>query len=847
MDHLPYPKSASLPKLKIPYLCGEVEIYDGLGLRDFPQRKRWITDTPSSQWYTCNATARAQSWLYFGLLEELFGKSFERQTLISNSTTGHQHIGSYRLRALLKEWAQKNSWYHRPLTYLSYSWSFLEDFFALPILKEIAEIPSLRGRLLPRLDERLMESLKVAEEQSEILDSEVPSARLIALSIKTLIWSIRNSLITCVPDHRTKPDFIPRQSRLLRSRMLESGKCPYWTEVYLKRYSVAMVYYIAASRSPPWDVSHWKCSEGQCIAYDVDTQRYTTKHVKDDCPCDSVSPNIQHVAKIIRDGRVPLMVLRVLPTGLFALDVASAKYGLHYTAISHVWSGGLGNPSSNDLPQCQLEKIREGLILAREKARLSLGDDSTLVKLNPDAVEHQKRKHSNEVFWMDTLCIPVNLGKELRQKAITQMDLIFAGADNVLILDPQLQLISHDEASKLQLSVQILCFPWMTRCWTFQEARLARVWVVYLSSGLYDPARGFRHESSLELRVKQVKEIWTDIRELELEAISFCQELLPLADRGLDPEVVEAAELARIWCQLSERSTTKFGDRLIILATLLDLSAGEILSLALKERMRAILRTRNSLPLSLLFLPQPGPVIDNAKCRWIPVYPSRSITTEYGSMAKDQGSSCFQFTLSQIKASGFLLDAKDSQCHLFLITQNSPFTFKAWIRANPCEGVTGNPTLKTACILNWQSSRPQDSRKGLVGARFFVQNISRDASSYTLVYDCPLVYTLIRPTQGAPSSKADEYPEIKVSLMSEAATVSLDCGKTLKYVLKTMSHKLRANFPFSHRHATVVRATFSQSGIKRTRKPRWSPISPVQHPDRIFRRHGLDNMDSLRY
>jgi len=731
MDHLPYPKLATLPPLRIPYLCGEVGNYDGLGMRNFPRRKGWTTDTASSQWFTCNATARAQSWLYFGLLEELFGKSFDSQSIISDSTNKYRHIASYRFIALLEEWARRNSCYHRPLTYSSYSWSFLEGLFTLPILVDLAETPLLRGRLLPRLDERLIESLRVAEEQSDILDSEVPSARLIALSIKILIWSIRNALITCLPDLRMKPDFVPRQSRLLRSRMLEGGKCPYWTEVYLKRYSVAMVYYIAALRSP-WGVSHEKCSERQCIAYDVDinaytTQGYTTKHVKDDCQCNLVSPNIQEVAKIIQDGHVPLMILKVLHSGLCALEVTPATYRLHYTAVSHVWSGGLGNPTSNELPQCQLEKIRGGLILARESTRVSSSDDTAIVKVSPRAAKHQEPNYSKEVFWMDTLCIPVSFGKELRRKAITQMDFIFAGADNVLILDPGLQRISHDKVSSLQLRVQTLCSPWTTRCWTYQEARLARAWAVYLSSGLYSPFKDSRHERSLELSIKEKKGIWTDQKELELEAVFFCEELLPLADRDRDQKVVEAGELAKIWRQLNERSTTKLGDRLIILAILLDLDPSEILSLKLEERMRAILRTRNSLPLSLLFLPHRGLLTDNTKCQWIPVYPTGPISTHYGSMVSDHHNNCFQFFLSEAKVSGFLLDAEYSECPQFFI-QNLPLRFEAWIRAIPYEGVSRVSHSKKSCILlSRKSDKPPDSQERLVGPRLFVENTSGDA------------------------------------------------------------------------------------------------------------------------
>lgn len=42
MDYLPYPDDAILPPLKIPYLCADIEQYDGLGFIDFPLRMGWI-------------------------------------------------------------------------------------------------------------------------------------------------------------------------------------------------------------------------------------------------------------------------------------------------------------------------------------------------------------------------------------------------------------------------------------------------------------------------------------------------------------------------------------------------------------------------------------------------------------------------------------------------------------------------------------------------------------------------------------------------------------------------------------------------------------------------------------
>lgn len=342
MDHLPYPESPTIAPLRIPYLCADTQHYDGQGIIDFPQRMGWTDRSPWSD----RENARTQSWLYFGLLAELFGPWFDRTEFIEISLDGQQYVPTRKLPALLKSGCEENS--------RMYRWAASLGF------RDISQKGYLRGRPYVRLNERVATALRLAQDQSDLLDAEVPSARLVALSIKVLLWSIGNALSTYLPSCKQLAQFKPRPSRVLRSRMLDGRKCPYWTETYLQNHSVAMIHYLAAVPSLDGAVDHGNCCAEKCTAHDIDEQRYTTKHVQDDCQCDMVSPDIAEVAKIIERNGVPLVRLRVLPSGLLALDVVQGQYGQHYTALSHVWSGGLGNPSSNSLPQCQLRNIRRG-------------------------------------------------------------------------------------------------------------------------------------------------------------------------------------------------------------------------------------------------------------------------------------------------------------------------------------------------------------------------------------------------------------------------------------------------------------------------------------------------------
>lgn len=413
--------------------------------------------------------------------------------------------------------------------------------------------------------------------------------------------------------------------------------------------------------------------------------------------------------------------------------------------------------------------------------------DSGLCPWNNDILKSlwYRKRPTEEVFWMDTLCIPIGLGKTLRRKAIARMNFTFAGADNVLVIDPALQYLLEDDLSKLQLRLHIACSPWMSRCWTFQEACLARAWHVYLRNSLYTPATDYRKETNLLFRIHTKKTLWTDESELECEAISFYRRMWPLAEQELNykPPIFVEAEgsdvymLKRIWNELNERSTTRRGDCLIILAVLLDLDAGEIMSLQVEEQMRAIFRTQTTLPLSLLFEPQLGPVSENAKCRWIPRYLKGEMSTTYGCMMRKRAEILYQFKLCDIKARGFLLNATDSYHGSFFVDQTSPYSFRARVNIIQQDEAVAKRLNKVNCILLSQSTRrSSDPTAPLVGARFFVEDISAEGETLTLTYDGPLTYHLIKeysslqPSQGCPKLNA-------TSAVSEATKLVLDCGR----------------------------------------------------------------------
>ena len=358
---------------------------------------------------------------------------------------------------------------------------------------------------------------------------------------------------------------------------------------------------------------------------------------------------------------------------------------------------------------------------------------------------------------MDTLCVPVQSGTATRRKAIAQMNLTYAGADNVLVLDPMLRSIPRKTVCKLQLRLQVACSIWMSRCWTFQEACLARAWHVALRDNLYEPGVDYQREANPLFRVMTNQTIWTDKSELECEALSFYKKLWPLVDQ--DPEYTkhplvhnkddaDLFELVKIWNELNTRSTTRRKDRLTILAILLDLDAGEIALLDVVDQMQAILSTQNTLPLSLLFQTKSQlPTSNMPKCRWMPLYPECTVTAVYGRMAQDHSRQHYHFTLADVKANGFILDSKYSGLNQVFISQSQPSAFSAWVKMEPrlTDPSNNDDRPRSTCLILSRVKKTTSSlRSSYVGARFTVESSDSDrTSTYTLIYDGALIYDQI--------------------------------------------------------------------------------------------------------
>ncbi|KIX03634.1 uncharacterized protein Z518_07187 [Rhinocladiella mackenziei CBS 650.93] len=440
-----------------------------------------------------------------------------------------------------------------------------------------------------------------------------------------------------VPLHPSEPDSGRAASLLIR--LLErNGWCPYRARQVCQSYDYMTVNNLAGlirNRSSVED--HGRCLETRrCTAHDVEIKPTSTYPFRHECDgnCEFVRVPYEEIANIVRSGGIPVISCSI--EGPLDVKIVRCTAQTAYTAISHVWSDGLGNPNENALPLCQLlwlrEKIRQTYI---EKYPSPLNEDGPMTTrwtiihrweishvLRPDWLETPFG--ANRIFfWMDTLCIPVSLGsqksvdnRELRFRAIKQIAPIFSGAINTLILDRGLQdttsLVPHRayQVCGDELATLILGSKWMERGWTLEEGCLARSCVLqlmgmpyYLTPSLANRIPKIeRHHSPLarvfvQSRRSMVMLLKTALLE-DRKRIPFDVGLCRasrLAEALLLPQFVWA------WNSLVNRSTTKPQDGVLILANLLDLNVYPLRLLSGEERLMAVIQSCNELPLSLMY------------------------------------------------------------------------------------------------------------------------------------------------------------------------------------------------------------------------------------------------------
>ncbi|GFG19490.1 hypothetical protein IFM5058_10142 [Aspergillus udagawae] len=366
------------------------------------------------------------------------------------------------------------------------------------------------------------ELLGEAEKQCNLLNREQEPARSVAFSINVLINSIRTHLrnywegqkhtnhkkqdeleciICCCRDVESCPG---ENDDLLRDLMLRKAWCPSQIPAILNNYSYAASYYLACLPRRGHTMNHSNCLTERCLAANVIEGEYQTPHT---CRYDEeslrrlrfVEVDINKVVEIIASGGIPLIRINYAADHDVELEVVRATPDTVFVALSHVWSGGLGNYSNkNGLQSCVLTLLNRMFTLGY------FDEDKDPIP------EFFKRRRGDDIpnyrrdgllIWMDTLCIPVeNCLKHFRRLAIDKMAQVYATVASIVIIDAELRIIRKDLRTNQLLFAHIFASSWMTRSWTFQEATFAQKWYVLFADGLYEP---FRRISDIDRMIDQ--------------------------------------------------------------------------------------------------------------------------------------------------------------------------------------------------------------------------------------------------------------------------------------------------------------------------------------------------------
>ncbi|KAI4252122.1 MAG: hypothetical protein LQ352_004463 [Teloschistes flavicans] len=809
MNHLPWPQNEQYLPLQVPYVCENLPDFDGLDFQDYPIRRGWSTPGNKLQWIdNCTRITgqRLQNWLLFGLLHVFLGRHFKKQDFIAwSSSSSNWIIDSTRLPHVCSDvigWIQKDARLSRvgssARKELRQKWenAFFETKFQYEFLNgnsDIKEDDELRLVISPV--PILLQSLQRFAGRIFWLDEEIPTIGEV--------------------------DLVP--AKLSIQRMLDEHWCKSQVGNLYQLYSPFLNHYVSALPRPRLINHDGVCSWDDCVANNVDEKTYKTQHVRDTCACRFIGTDAGQLAKLIRNNRIPIAQLRLV-NGQPEIELVAADFGMRYVSISHVWAGGLGNFKANELPSCQLARLykllddltqfrpsepqvpffefqlrrpdwlepyfRDLQPLRRLVVRNAAWTKQTVNSIYRNCLSRSRSTITPPVyFWMDTLCIPVNpQHKDLRQKAIGNMALTYAAAERCLVLDPELQRIEMKELTALQLNAHMLCSTWLTRSWTFQEARLSRAWYAQFADGLYNPnsrANGFLHHGlygnqiiyrSDAQRLESYMIDWYHkmpaVRQIEITAN---QKRRLLSD--------SAQTFITVWNQLCSRSTSKPEDVHGILANTLDLSAEEVLGLPLRDRMKAILKAQESLPASLIY--NSDIKIKDATCHWVPLYPESSRLSELGG------------SLTQT-ADGFLLDQNHGNPVGFLVDPSLPREAKIrleyaedaeplWITFNiesderPIAWAATTDTLAVCYVVDsfqrslWNisvSRRP-------TGARFALRSI--DGKTLHLVYEYSFLYSLRRRL-----GREEDYLSVQAERTGEDAVFHIDCGMSGKDVIKAI-------------------------------------------------------------
>ena len=395
-----------------------------------------------------NVLAMIQSWMSLGLLESSFEVRFETRSFLSEEDANLVNTRKLRkwIDQYFEEVIKKNpgdgATRQKRRSRLTQSLEFAESW-----IRRLAEMERDHHRF---------------QSHSALAASHLfgPVTRFIIL-VAEAVWAVamlfpsdgERFFINC------QWQINEMNERDLRQRCIASGWCPSIPDKMkqLLRTPTSFLEYL--SIVSPFETGtslHQRCSMGQCVQYNIDTNTYKPKHRLQCHGCDMVKPPIADIRDALRRGLIPVLSGSSLldPGTVTVVEAISDFEPLNFVAFSHVWSDGLGSTAEAGLPTCQVEFLL----------------DKTL------------RAGSTDLFWIDSLCIPAD--RETRKLAIASMARTYKSASATVILDSQIQRCNYERSLETRL-LALSMSKWQERLWTLQESSLSKnLWCLFMDDRL---------------------------------------------------------------------------------------------------------------------------------------------------------------------------------------------------------------------------------------------------------------------------------------------------------------------------------------------------------------------------
>jgi hypothetical protein len=556
-----------------------------------------------------------QSWLFFSLISRVVGEDIDVQNYVRQDAS---HVQSRPLRRLLEKWRTRET--------------------------SRRDVDGSRYR---SIDQALDSASRFMSEWSSKIGKWNISP-VLWLSFSVIGETLTRAWLKIQKEINYDGGASERRwgtNVFLRQMIIKRGWCPSATTMVLNTFGSLSGLYILGGLKPPENYingtakpanadTHKNCTDFVCSAFIISgPQNHFPFHHTKHCPlkasdsdtrfkikCRTLGPDRRMVEDVLLRGNIPLVRLGIqdegVPWGNLHTEVIQVvEYSLitkarplPYTAISHVWSDGLGNPHGNTLPLCRLLEIQD--------------------MIN----DFYRDEDENALFWLDTLCIPradspsgkeepIRL-KECRKAAIRGIDAVYTHAARVLVLDYGLQQV--DESNGLEPLLRINLSNWARRLWTLQEGTLCdKLFFRFAHGVILDSAEIERRFKAAD---KNLHLSWVDCAQI------FNPTIRSLANRQHEREHI----VAHVWQAVQWRGCERPEDETVCLATLMEMDQSSLLELKndqkvidtpderkkeelLGQRMCSFLSLvdeKYGIPSGFLFVP--GPKLDAEGYRWAP-------------------------------------------------------------------------------------------------------------------------------------------------------------------------------------------------------------------------------------